>query len=367
MDLITSLIIIGLALFVLLTAAAYTVYLERKLSAFIQQRPGPNRVGPFGLLQPLADVVKLLLKEDIVPTQGDKFVHFISPIISVVIALTAYAVVPFAANTYIADVNIGILYVLALTSIAVYGITLAGWSSNSKYALLGGLRSSAQMISYELSMGLAVVSVIILTNFKMQGFDPAGGVMIGDWNLSLRSIVETQGGGWLRWNMIINPLGFLIFVTTAFAETNRTPFDLVEAEQELVGGFHTEYSSMKFATFFLAEYLNVIVASMVIATLFLGGYLAPHGLEAWARGSDWFTADVIGSFKLWQALWGIMWFGAKVTFFVVVFVWVRWTLPRFKYNQLMDIGWKRLLPISLVNLMLVTGIGYLLVYVLKVF
>lgn len=364
MELTTSLIIIGLALFVILTAAAYTVYLERKLSAFIQQRPGPNRVGPFGLLQPLADVVKLLLKEDIVPTQGDKFVHFISPIISVVIALTAYALVPFAANTYISDVNIGVLYVLALTSIAVYGITLAGWSSNSKYALLGGLRSSAQMISYELAMGLSVVSVIILTNFKMQGMTPAGGVEIETWNLSLRNIVETQGGSWLRWNAIINPIGFLIFVTTAFAETNRTPFDLVEAEQELVGGFHTEYSSMKFATFFLAEYINVIVASMVIATLFLGGYLAPYPIEAWARDSSWWSAEVIGNFQLWQSLWGIAWFGAKVTFFVVVFVWVRWTLPRFKYNQLMDIGWKRLLPLAILNLMVVTTIGYILEYVL---
>lgn len=339
------LIIIGLALFTLLTCAAYAVYAERRVASFMQQRVGPNRVGPWGLLQPLADVIKLLLKEDIVPTQGDKFVHFLSPIISVVIALTAYAVIPFGHDgtdtIAIADVNIGVLYILALTSIAVYGITLAGWSSNSKYALLGGLRSSAQMISYELSMGLAVVSCVLLTNVTNAN--------AGTGFLSLTTIVDTQAATGF-WNAFINPVGFFIFVTCSFAETNRTPFDLVEAEQELVGGFHTEYSSMKFATFFVAEYLNVIIASMFITTLFLGGY---HGI-----GERWLID--LSTWPAWaHVLWSLGWFTAKTFFLVFVFIWVRWTLPRFKYNQLMEIGWKKFLPIAIVNLMIVAVLGFI--------
>lgn len=341
MDLILySLIFIGIALFVLLTVAAYTVYAERKIAAFIQQRVGPNRVGPLGLLQPLADVIKLLLKEDVIPTNADKFVHFLGPMISVTVALITMAVIPFSKDLVLADVNIGILYLLAVTSVSVYGVTLAGWSSNSKYALLGGLRSSAQMVSYELSMGLAVVSVILTTNMLYQG----------DGNyLQLTSIVEAQRG---VWNMFINPLGFLIFVTCVFAEANRTPFDLVEAEQELVGGFHTEYSSMKFALFFLAEYLHVVIGSMVISTLFLGGYLGPF--EGMIGVSEWSS--------LAQTLWGLGWFSAKTTFFIFVFIWIRWTLPRFKYNQLMDIGWKKFLPLALLNLMIVAGVFALLKY-----
>lgn len=339
------LIIIGIALFTLLTCAAYAVYAERRVASFIQQRVGPNRVGPWGLLQPLADVIKLLLKEDIVPTAGDKFIHFLSPVISVVIALTAFAVIPFGhdgtVHIAIADVNIGVLYILALTSIAVYGITLAGWSSNSKYALLGGLRSSAQMISYELSMGLTVVSCILLTN--VLNANPGMGY------LSLTTIVDTQAASGF-WNCFINPIGFFIFVTCSFAETNRTPFDLVEAEQELVGGFHTEYSSMKFATFFVAEYLNVIIASMFITTLFLGGY---HGI-----GERWLF-DVGSWSPLLQVLWSLGWFTAKTFFLVFVFIWVRWTLPRFKYNQLMGIGWKKFLPIAIANLMFVAVLGYI--------
>jgi NADH-quinone oxidoreductase subunit H len=348
------LIIIGLALFTLLTCAAYAVYAERKVCAFIQQRVGPNRVGPLGLLQPLADVIKLLLKEDIVPAQGDKLIHFLSPVISVAIALTAYAVIPFGTDgttvIAIANVNIGVLYILALTSIAVYGITLAGWSSNSKYALLGGLRSSAQMISYELSMGLAVVSCVLLTN--VLNANPGAGF------LSLTTIVDTQAASGF-WNAFLNPVGFFIFVTCSFAETNRTPFDLVEAEQELVGGFHTEYSSMKFATFFLAEYLNVIIASMFITTLFLGGY---HGIgERWLfHTHEWAP---------WlQVVWSLGWFTAKTFFLVFVFIWVRWTLPRFKYNQLMEIGWKKFLPVAIVNLMVVATLGYIYkVYLAPIF
>ncbi|MEO1451409.1 MAG: complex I subunit 1 family protein, partial [Bacteroidota bacterium] len=316
-----------------------------------QQRVGPNRVGPFGLLQPLADVIKLLLKEDIVPAQADKLIHFLAPVISVTIALVTMAVIPFAhvdipmteatgGWIVIANVNIGILYVLAIASIAVYGVTLAGWSSNSKYALLGGLRASAQMISYELAMGLAVVSVILLTNVSYDGVE--GFLRPG-------AIVEAQRGAW---NVFINPIGALIFIVCAFAEANRAPFDLVEAEQELVGGFHTEYSSMKFALFFVAEYIHVIMASMLITTLFFGGYLGPFegllGVQSWG----W-----IG-----QLLWGLGWFLTKTAFFVFVFVWVRWTLPRFKYNQLMDFGWKRLLPLSLLNLMVIAAGAAVYVY-----
>lgn len=325
----------GLALFVLLTAAAYTVYAERKVASWIQQRVGPNRVGPLGLLQPLADVIKLLLKEDIIPSAADKLVHFLSPILSVTIALIAFAVIPFGMTSdhpiIIADVNIGVLYVLAMTSVAVYGITLSGWASNSKYALMGGLRSSAQMISYELSMGLSLVSVVLITNAVGEA---------GQGYLSGISIVEAQSE---VWNVFRNPLGFLIFTTCAFAETNRAPFDLVEAEQELVGGFHTEYSSMKFALFFVAEYINVIIASMFITTLFLGGYKGP--LEGTIGVDDW---------GYWgQLFWSLGWFLVKTFGMVFVFLWVRWTLPRFKYNQLMSIGWKSFLPMALVNLMLV--------------
>lgn len=340
-----TLIVIGLAVFIILTAAAYSVYAERKIASFIQQRVGPNRVGPLGLLQPLADVIKLLLKEDIIPATGDKLVHFISPLISVIIAFTAFAVIPFAFNgenhIVIADLNIGVLYILALTSIAVYGITLAGWSSNSKYALLGGLRSSAQMISYELSMGLCAVSVVLITNMQTQG--------AGQGYLSLVTIADTQAATGI-WNMFLNPVAFLIFVTCAFAETNRTPFDLVEAEQELVGGFHTEYSSMKFATFFVAEYINIIVASMFITTMFMGGYHGP--LENTLDVSSWSTLAL--------TLWGLGWFTAKTLFWVFVFIWVRWTIPRFKYNQLMNIGWKSFLPVSILNLMLVGLIGFII-------
>jgi len=334
------LILIGISLFSLITVAAYTVYAERKVCALIQQRVGPNRVGPFGLLQPLADVIKLLLKEDIVPQYSNKFLHFLAPVISVTLALTGLAVLPFARGLYIADVNIGILYILAVGSIAVYGVTISGWASNSKYALLGGLRSSAQMVSYELSMGLAVISVILLTNEFFEGTE----------YLRISSIVEGQTG---LWNIFRNPLGFIIFTVCAFAEANRAPFDLAEAEQELVGGFHTEYSSMKFANFFLAEYIHVIMASAIISTLFFGGYLLPFEdklLEAGLveQGSLMLMFLQIGAFL------------TKTFFFMFVFIWVRWTLPRFKYNQLMNIGWKWFLPLSILNIMILAGILLLL-------
>jgi NADH-quinone oxidoreductase subunit H len=317
-----KLLLLAAALLALFTMAAYTVYFERRISAWIQNRIGPNRVGPFGLLQPLADVLKLLFKEDIAPAAADRLLHRLAPMISVTAAVATIGVLPFAHNLILADVNIGILYILAITSLNVYGITLSGWASNSKYALLGGLRSSAQLISYEIAMGLAVLSVVVQSG-----------------SLMTSQIVEAQAE---IWNVLRNPLGFLIFLITAFAETNRLPFDLPEAEQELVAGYHTEYSSMKFGMFYVAEYMNVVLSSAVITTLFFGGYLVPFGhlfmsdLPAWAR-----TGLEVLSF-----------FG-KTGFFVFVFIWVRWTIPRFKYNQLMRLGWVYLFPLAVLNLVLV--------------
>ena len=315
----------------MLVSASVLVYAERRVSGFIQNRPGPNRVGPLGLLQPFADVLKFVLKEDVQPAQSNKFIHSMAPVLMVVIAMSTAALIPFAEGVVIADLNVGVIMLLALTSITVYGVTLAGWSSNSKYALLGGLRSAAQMISYELSMGLAVISVVIVAG-----------------TLSLPGIVEDQasGGAILGWNLFRNPIGFFIFLTTAFAETNRAPFDLPEAEQELVGGYHTEYSGMKFGMFFLAEYVNWFVASFFIVTLFFGGYLVPF---------EPLLIDVFPALE-GSALLAVLQFISlmlKVSFFAFVFIWVRWTFPRFKYNQLMELGWKYMLPISIANAILI--------------
>lgn len=315
---------------VMLISASCLVYAERKVSAFIQNRPGPNRVGPGGFFQPFADVFKLVFKEDTVPEGASRFVHSLAPVVMVVIAMTVPALIPYARGFVIVDSAVGVLIILALTSMSVYGVTLAGWSSNSKFSLLGGLRSSAQMISYELSMGLAVASVVITAG-----------------SLSVVEIVEDQamGGAILGWNFFRNPIGAVLFIITAFAETNRAPFDLPEAEQELVGGYHTEYSGMKFGMFFLAEYVNWFVASFVIATLFFGGYLIPFEPQLlaalpWLEDSILLPLMQVGSLLV------------KVAFFGFLFLWVRWTLPRFKYNQLMQIGWKVLLPVALVNVLL---------------
>jgi len=314
---------------ILLTGVAYSVYAERRVSAFIQNRYGPNRVGPQGLLQPIVDVVKLLMKEDIVPEKANKFIHSLAPAISLIVALSTIAVVPFGNKIYlfgreiqlqIADVNIGILYVLALLSLGVYGVTLSGWSSNNKYSLLGGLRSSAQMISYELSMGLSVIGIVLING-----------------SFKLSTVVQNQYG-W-KWNIILQPLGFITFLIAAFAETNRAPFDLPEAEQELVGGYHTEYSSMKFALFFLAEYANIIVSSAVITTLYLGGWQFPY-------------LQTFGLPEIWVSIIQMLTFGLKVVFMVFVYIWVRWTLPRFRYDQLMNLGWKVMLPLALINLII---------------
>ncbi|MGB6122809.1 MAG: NADH-quinone oxidoreductase subunit NuoH, partial [Bacteroidota bacterium] len=321
---------------VILLTVMQLVYAERRVSAFIQDRLGPNRVGPFGLFQAPADVLKLFLKEEIVPTEANRFIHTLAPIISIAVAFSTFAVVPFGDSItlfdteiklMIADVNIGILYVLALTSVGVYGITLSGWASNNKYSLLGALRSTAQMISYELSLGLAVVGVVMVAG-----------------SLRLDVIVELQSG--FAWNAFLMPIGFITFVVAAFAETNRLPFDLPEAEPELVGGYHTEYSGMKFGSFFLAEYVNMITSSALIVTLFLGGWQFPG-------------VDLLGLPQFWLSLVHVLTFVVKVGAVLFFFIWIRWTIPRFRYDQLMDLGWKVMFPLALLNVA-VTGIGILL-------
>jgi NADH-quinone oxidoreductase subunit H len=307
------------------------VWLERRGAAFIQDRPGPNRVGPYGLFQSLADVPKMFLKEDITPLYADKALYLLAPLISLVPALATFAVIPFGSSItlsgrdiplVIADVNVGVLYVFALTSVGIYAIILAGWSSNSKYSLMGGIRSSAQIISYELAMGLAAVSVFMSAS-----------------SLRLTKIVEYQQGeifGLIpRWNVIPQFVGCIIFMVSAFAEANRAPFDLVEAESELVAGFHTEYSGFRFGMFFMSEYLNLIAASAMIATLYFGG---------WSLPGVTFTG-------LWGGVASFIVFALKTAFFIWLFVWVRWTVPRFRYDQLMFLGWKVFLPLSLLNLL----------------
>ena len=324
---IISLAKILLIIVLLFLTVAYLTYFERKVSAWAQNRIGPNRVGWKGLLQPFADVFKLLLKEDIVPEKADKVVHLIAPMISLFIAFSTFAVIPFGPEVHlfgydiplvVADVNIGVLFVLALTSLAVYGLTLAGWSSGSKYSLLGGIRSSAQMISYEISMGFSI-----------------GGVLLLSESLRPIAIVESQSG-WM-WNAVVQPIGFITFLVSAFAETNRLPFDLPEAEPELVGGFHTEYSSMKFAGFFLSEYANMIIASSLIVTLYLGGWQIPY-IDLLGLPSGLVVLLQIGAFIL------------KLVAMLFFFLWIRWSLPRFRYDQLMNLGWKVMFPLSLINI-----------------
>lgn len=331
--LIISLIKILIIVVMLLLTVAYSVYFERKISAWVQNRVGPNRVGWLGLLQPFADVFKLMFKEDIVPTAANKPLHTLAPFIALFVAFTTYAVIPlgppieiygYKINLVVADVNIGILYVLALTSLGVYGITLAGWSSGSKYSLLGGIRSSAQMISYEISMGFSVAGVLLMSQ-----------------SLSPVKIVEAQYG-WM-WNAILQPIGFITFVVSAFAETNRLPFDLPEAEPELVGGYHTEYSSFKFAGFFLAEYANMAIASAMIVTLYLGGWQVPY-IEKLGLGYTLTTIIQIASLFI------------KIGALLFFFIWVRWSIPRFRYDQLMSLGWKVMFPLALANLIWVAAL-----------
>jgi NADH-quinone oxidoreductase subunit H len=364
---------------VLMTVLAYLQWVERKVIAHIQVRPGPYRVGPHGLLQPLADVIKLVTKEDLLPPYVNKVFYLLAPFLAITMALLSISVIPFGPAIQIGpvrtwmqmtDLNIGVLFILAVSSMGVYGIALAGWASNNKYSLLGGLRSSAQMISYELPLSLAIAAPLLISN-----------------TLSLRKLVETQDGSILNWNLIGGGqiVSFLIFIIAAFAETNRVPFDLPEAENELVAGFHTEYSSMKFASFFMAEYANMITVSAMATLLFLGGWNAPwpaeygskfvpsvifavfgaillfHGTNA-NRKWDKITFPAFGVIFLLIAaiflipmvqewLLPLFWFCAKTGAILFVFIWIRGTLPRFRYDQLMGFTWKFLFPVAMLNLL----------------
>ncbi|MEO0152156.1 MAG: NADH-quinone oxidoreductase subunit NuoH [candidate division WOR-3 bacterium] len=294
-------------IFVVLTGAAYMVWAERRFSAWIQDRIGPNRVGKFGLLQPLVDVIKLMFKEEIVPITAEKFVHFLAPGIVIVCAITAVSVIPFDPNLVITNPPIGILIIMALSSLSAYSVILSGFASLTKYPAFGSLRAAAQVVSYEIPIALSILSVAIMSN-----------------SLSLVDIVNAQKNLWF---IILQPVAFLIFLISAFAETNRAPFDLPEAESELVGGYHTEYSSMRFAWFFAGEYAHIIISSSIITTLFLGGWYGPIKSGFW-------------------------WFFIKVIILCYVFIWVRWTFPRFRYDQLMSFSWKFLIPLALINLLI---------------
>lgn len=333
--LIETVIKIAIIMFVLLTAIAYLTWLERKVIAHIQSRWGPYLVGPHGLLQPLADGLKFMFKEDIAPLEADRVVYWLAPFLAFLMAFLSIAVIPFGESFTLAghviqlqitDLNVGLLFVFAVTSLGVYSVALAGWSSNSKYPLLGGLRSSAQMISYEISLSLGVIGVLMIAG-----------------TLSLRGIVDHQAGLWAhagvfsflpRWNLFLQPLGFLIYFTAAIAETNRIPFDLPEGETELVAGFHTEYSSFKFAIFFMSEYANMVTVSAIATLLFFGGWLGPSFGPYWLR-----------------VILPVFWFCLKLFCFLFFYIWVRGTLPRFRYDQLMAFGWKFLLPLGLLNIL----------------
>ncbi len=332
--LLLSILKVAVVLVITLTAVAYTVLLERKVLGRIQNRWGPSRVGPFGLLQPLADGIKLFLKEDLMPAASERPLFILAPIIALTCALISISVVPFGTHTtkygvdifQITDLNIGLLVILGITSIGVYGIALSGWSSNNKFALLGSLRATSQMISYELALGLSLVGVVLRAQ-----------------SLSLRDIVNSQSAhGFLSWNVVggLQILAFFIYLMAAYAETNRAPFDLPEAESELVAGYHTEYSSMKFAMFFMAEYANMITVACVASLLFLGGPSSPFG----------HTFDGMLNNTFFNAVFPIFWFVAKVLFFLLVYIWVRGTTPRFRYDQLMAFGWKFLLPLAIINI-----------------
>lgn len=329
-------ILASLILIISLLVAMYSTLIERKVAGWFQDRHGPNRAGPWGLLQPLADGIKLFFKEEFMPNTADRFLYILGPSLTMLIALLTSAVIPWGPDiviggqTYalqVADINIGILYVFAILSIGVYGIMIGGWASNNKYSLLGAVRASSQMISYELAMSLSIIAIVMMTG-----------------SLSMQEIVAQQQG--FNWNIWYQPLGFLIFLICAFAETNRSPFDLPECETELVGGYHTEYSSMKLGFYLFAEYINMFISGAVMATLFLGGYHFP-GLDRLNLSPNIF------------ALVSFMVLFAKITFFGFIFMWIRWTLPRFRYDQLMRLGWKNLMPLAILNVV-ITGVIILL-------
>lgn len=330
---ITVKIIIIVSVFLVsLLVAMYSTYAERKVAAFMQDRLGPNRAGPYGILQPLADGVKMFMKEEIIPNVSNKFLFILGPSLSMLTACMTSAVIPWGKGltingefhpVQVTDINIGVLYILGVVSIGVYGIMIGGWASNNKYSLLGAMRASSQMISYEIAMGLSIIALVMMTG-----------------TLSVREITEQQAGG--NWNILYQPLGFIIFLICAFAETNRAPFDLPECETELVGGYHTEYSSMKLGFYLFAEYINMFISATIISTLYFGGYNMP------------FIDRFITNPNLLSMV-GTMFLFGKIIFFIFFFMWVRWTLPRFRYDQLMNLGWKKLIPLSILNIF-ITGI-----------
>ncbi len=323
-------ILVAILTLITLGIAAYLTYGERKVAAFMQDRIGPNRAGKFGLLQPLADAGKLFFKEEFIPVKAEKWLFILGPAVAMITATITSAVIPWGTELpvfgrmvqlQVADVNIGVLYIMGIVSVGVYGIMIGGWASNNKYSLFGAIRASAQMISYELSMGLALIAVIMMSG-----------------TLSLREIVAQQEG--INWNIFYQPLGFLLFFVSALAECNRAPFDLPECETELIGGYHTEYSSMKLGFYLFSEYVNMFISSALMVTLYFGGYNFP-GMSAISDPTILGIAQIAVMF-------------AKITFFIFVFMWIRWTLPRFRYDQLMHLGWKNMIPLALAN-MVITG------------
>ncbi|MDP9048112.1 MAG: NADH-quinone oxidoreductase subunit NuoH [Bacteroidota bacterium] len=337
-DIVIKFVLIVIIFAISLVVAMYSTYAERKVAAFFQDRIGPNRAGPFGLLQPLADGAKMFLKEEIIPTNASGFLFIAGPSIAILTACIGSAVIPWGQkltigshviDLQVTDINVGILYIFGVVSLGVYGVMIGGWASNNKYSLLGAIRAASQNISYEISMGLSIIALLMMTG-----------------TLSLREIAEQQHGfwshGWFTWNVFKQPLGFIIFIVCAFAETNRTPFDLPECETELVGGYHTEYSSMKLGFYLFAEYINMFVSSAVMATLYFGGYNFPF-------------MHHLGLSENWVTILGMIALFGKVFFFIFFFMWVRWTVPRFRYDQLMDLGWKTLIPLAIANI-IITGI-----------
>jgi len=339
-DIIIKFALVIIIFLISLVVAMYSTYAERKVAAFFQDRIGPNRAGPWGILQPLADGGKMFLKEEIIPTNSSTFLFIVGPSLAIMTACIGSAVIPWGQtlnigghiiDLQVADINVGILYIFGVVSLGVYGIMIGGWASNNKYSLLGAIRAASQNISYEISMGLAIIALLLVTG-----------------TLSLRQIAEQQHGFWdhgyFTWNFFKQPLGFLLFIVCAFAETNRSPFDLPECETELVGGYHTEYSSMKLGFYLFAEYINMFISSAVMATLYFGGYNYPF--------MDWVTAHAGANPA---AILGVVLLFGKIFMFIFFFMWVRWTIPRFRYDQLMNLGWKTLIPLAIANI-IITGV-----------
>lgn len=331
---IEKFILVAVIFGISLVIAMYSTYAERKVAAYLQDRLGPDRAGPFGILQPLADGVKMFMKEEIIPTTSNKWLFIIGPGLALLCACIGTAVIPWGSPMEIggkivplqvADINVGVLYIFGVVSLGVYGVMIGGWASNNKYSLLSAIRAASQNISYEIAMGLSIIALLLMTN-----------------TLSLKEIVDQQHG-W-HWNVLYQPLGFLIFMVCSFAETNRAPFDLPECETELIGGYHTEYSSMKLGFYLFAEYINMFVSSAVMATLYFGGYNYP--------GMD-YMATLLG--PTWAPLFGVGILFVKIVFFIFFFMWVRWTIPRFRYDQLMNLGWKGLIPLAIANI-IITGV-----------